>query len=162
MSAFTLASLAGYLGVMLITWRERGRFFAMFSGVALGIFTLVSIGMQRHLLLLGWPVRNYLQATVYVNSVFFVWPRLRPWPFRLFVNYPASFYVAGTLLGWPFAIAVGLGASPVWLALPYAFALLGVAESLYTRETVRDLVLDNADAGALRRYPLAKTRSQAD
>jgi len=91
-----------------------------------------------------------------------VWPRLRPWPFRLFVNYPASFYVAGTLLGWPFAIAVGLGASPVWLTLPYAFALLGVAESLYTRETVRDLVLDNADAGALRRYPLAKTRSQAD
>jgi predicted MPP superfamily phosphohydrolase len=42
------------------------------------------------------------------------------------------------------------------LLLPYGFALLGVIESLYTPETVRDVVLDGMDAGALRRYPLGR------
>jgi predicted MPP superfamily phosphohydrolase len=156
MSTFTIASLCGYLAVMLITWRERGRFFAMFSGIALGIFTLVSASMQRHLGMLLGPARDYLQASVYVHFLLFIWPTLRPWPWRWFVNYPASFFTAGTLLGWPFAIAVGCGASPHWLIVPYGFALLGVAESLYTPETVRDVVLDGLDAGALRRYPLGK------
>jgi predicted MPP superfamily phosphohydrolase len=75
----------------------------------------------------------------------------------VFVNYPASFFSSGTLLAWPFAIAVGLGVDSLWLLAPYAFALLGVAESLYTRETVRDLVLDGMDAGAMRRYPLGRS-----
>jgi predicted MPP superfamily phosphohydrolase len=53
---------------------------------------------------------------------------------------------------------VKLGASAEWFYVPYGFALLGLVESLYTRETVRDLVLDDADAGdAVRRYPLGKT-----
>jgi predicted MPP superfamily phosphohydrolase len=159
MSTFTLASLCGYLAVMLITWRERGRFFAMFSGVALGIFTLVSTSMQWHLRALLGPARDYLQASVYVHFLLFIWPTLRPWPWRWLVNYPASFFVSGTLLGWPFAIAVGCGASPSWLIVPYGFALLGVFESLYTRETVRALVLDGLDIGALRRYPLGKAKS---
>jgi predicted MPP superfamily phosphohydrolase len=158
MSEFTLGSLLGYFGVMLVTWRERGRFFAMFSGIFLGIFTLVSSAMQKHLAeLFSWPLRDYLQLSVYLNFLMFVWPKLRPWPWRVFVNYPASFFAAGTLLSWPFAFAVALSAAPLWLLLPYGFALLGVAESLYTRETVRDLLLDGSDAGALRRYPLGKT-----
>lgn len=156
MSAFTIASLCGYLAVMLITWRERGRFFAMFSGVALGIFTLVATSMQGHLWKLLGPARDYLQASVYVHFLLFIWPTLRPWPWRWFVNYPASFFAAGTLLAWPFAIAVGCGASSMWLLLPYGFSLLGIAESLYTRETVRDLVIDGRDAGDLRRYPAGK------
>jgi predicted MPP superfamily phosphohydrolase len=101
-------------------------------------------------------VRDYLMATVYVHFLMMVWPHLRPWPWRVFINYPASFFSAGTLLCWPWAIATAFGASPYWLLVPYGFALLGVAESLYTRETVRDLVLDGLDAGALRRYPLGK------
>jgi predicted MPP superfamily phosphohydrolase len=161
MSTFTIASLAGYVSVMLITWRERGRFFAMFTGVALGIFTLVSASMQRQLWLLLGPLRDFLQASVYIHFLTFIWPRLRPWPWRIFVNYPASFFASGTLLAWPAAIAIGFGASPLWLMVPYGFALLGVAESLYTRETVRDVVLDGSDAGALRRYPLGKTNGQS-
>jgi predicted MPP superfamily phosphohydrolase len=158
MSEFTLGSLLGYLGVMLVTWRERGRFFAMFSGIFLGIFTLVSSGMQQHLAqLFTWPLRDYLQLSVYLNFLMFVRPKLRPWPWRVLVNYPASFFAAGTLLAWPVAIAVAFGAPSIWLLLPYGFALLGVAESLYTRETVRDVLLDGSDAGALRRYPLGKT-----
>lgn len=156
MSPFTLASVLAYLLVMLVTWRERGRFFAMFSGVALGIFTLIGTSMQVHLARLFGPLTSYFMASVYLHFLLFVWPNLRPWPYRVFVNYPASFFAAGTLLAWPWAIAVGFGASPYWLWLPYGFALLGVLESLWTPETVRDLVLDGRDVGALRRYPRGK------
>jgi predicted MPP superfamily phosphohydrolase len=156
MAPFTLASIIAYVFVMLVTWRERGRFFAMFSGVALGIFTLVGTSLQHHLRWLFGPFSAYLMGTVYVHFLLFVWPNLRPWPYRVFVNYPASFFAAGTLLCWPWGIAVGFGASPYWLLLPYGFALLGVIESLYTPETVRDVVLDGLDAGVLRRYPLGK------
>jgi len=157
MTHFTIASLAGYLLVMLVTWRERGRFFAMFSGVALGIFTLVGASMQEHLFVLFGHARDYMMGMVYLHFLLMVWPRLRPWAVRWLVSYPASFFVAGTLLGWPVAIAVGFGLSDRWLLLPYGFALLGVIESMYTPETVRDVVLDGMDAGTLRRYPLGKT-----
>lgn len=156
MTTFTIASLAGYLLVMLVTWRERGRFFAMFSGVALGIFTLVGTTMQNHLLIVFGHGRDYLMAATYLHFLLMVWPRLRPWPVRWLVSYPASFFAAGTLLAWPVAGAVALGLSDHWLLLPYGFALLGVIESLYTPETVRDVVLDGMDAGALRRYPLGR------
>ena len=158
MSTYTLASLCGYATVMLVTWRERGRFFAMFTGVALGIFTLVAVAMQDHLRDLLGPVREYLHASVYLHFLLFIWPTLRPWPVRWLINYPASFFASGTLLGWPAAIAVGFGASEYWLWLPYGFALLGVAESLYTRETNRSVVLDAVDAGALRRYPRGRAQ----
>lgn len=156
MNAFTAAALISYLTVMLVTWRERGRFFAMFSGVALGIFTLVIIGMQWQLFGILHYGREYLVGATYMHFLLLVWPRLRAWPIRLLINYPASFFFAGTLLAWPFAVAVGLGASMYWLLAPYVFSLLGVLESLYTPETVRDLVLDGRDAGTLRRYPLGK------
>jgi uncharacterized protein len=156
MNAFTAAALVSYLIVMLVTWRERGRFFAMFSGVALGIFTLAVIGMQSQLFGLLHYGREFLVSATYLHFLLLVWPRLRSWPVRLLVNYPASFFFAGTLLGWPFAIAVSLGASFYWFVVPYGFALLGLLESLYTPETVRDVVLDRQDAGVLRRYPLGK------
>jgi predicted MPP superfamily phosphohydrolase len=162
MNAFSFATLAGYLSVMLVTWRERGRFFAMFSGVALGIFTLIVMLMQDHLRALFSYGREYLIAATYLHFLLLVWPRLRPWPVRVLVNYPASFFFAGTLLVWPVAIAVGFGIGRHWMLIPYGFALLGVLESLWTPETVRDVVLDGADAGGLRRYPLGKRRMKKD
>jgi predicted MPP superfamily phosphohydrolase len=161
MNAFSLATLAAYLSVMLVTWRERGRFFAMFSGVALGIFTLIVLLMQDQLRLLLFVARDYLVASVYLHFLLLVWPRIRPWPIRVLINYPASFFFAGTLLVWPVAIAVGFGIAPHWMLVPYGFALLGLLESLWTPETVRDVVLDGADAGELRRYPLNQGTAKA-
>lgn len=161
MSLFTGLSLIGYLTVMLVTWRERGRFFAMFSGVALGLFTWIATSSQRQLAMVFTPyLRDYLMVTVYAHFLMLVWPHLRPWPWRVFINYPASFFSSGILLCWPWAIATAFGASPYLLIVPFGFALLGVSESLYTRETVRDLVLDGLDAGALRRYPLGKANGK--
>jgi uncharacterized protein len=156
MNVFSAASLVSYLAVMLVTWRERGRFFAMFSGVALGIFTLAVVLMQHQLHGIFHVGRDYLVGATYLHFLLLVWPRLRPWWIRVLVNYPASFFFAGTLLAWPVGVALGLGLAPYWLLVPYGFSLLGVLESLYTPETVRDVVLDGADAGGLRRYPLGK------
>lgn len=157
MNTFSLAALGSYLTVMLVTWRDRGRFFAMFSGVALGIFTLIVVTQQGQLFRVFNRGREYLVFATYLHFLLLVWPRLRAWPIRVLVNYPASFFFAGTLLAWPVGIAVALGSlRAYWLFVPYGFSLLGLLESLWTPETVRDLVLDGRDAGALRRYPPGK------
>lgn len=155
MSTFTLASWLGYFTVVLVAWRFRGRRAAIFIAIALGIFTSVSIAAPRST---GWVAvaRAYLQVAVYVHFLVFLSPRMRPLIWRVLVSIPASFYAAGTVLALPVAIAVGFGAATDWFYLPYGFALLGLAESLYTRETVRDVELDGEDAGALRRYPLSR------
>jgi len=153
MPTFTLFSLVGYFSVMLVTWRERGRWFALFTGVALAIFTFVAITLQLHLLQLIGHMRDYLMVAVFLHFLLLVKPRLRPWPLRVFVSYPAAFFAGGTLLAWPAAIAINLGASALWLCVPYGFALLGLMESLYTPESVRDVVLDGIETDALQRYP---------
>jgi predicted MPP superfamily phosphohydrolase len=160
MSTFSIASWLSYFTVVLVAGRYRGRGAAIFTSIALGIFTIVSVSAPASH---GWlgAVRLYLQIIVYVHFLIFLWPRLRPWWWRVFVSIPASYYAAGTVLAWPAAIAVGLGASVKWYLVPYGFALLGLIESLWTPETVRDVVLDDLDAGALRRYPLGRKKSGA-
>lgn len=155
MSTLSIASWIAYFCVVFVAGHYRGRAAAIFTGIALGIFTMVSVSVARPAGALGY-VRDYLQLAVYVHFLIFLWPKMRPLWWRLLVAIPASYYAAGTVLAWPVAVAVGLGASPLWFYLPYGFALLGLIESLYTPETVRDLVLDGLDAGALRRYPLGK------
>jgi len=156
MADFTLASWVAYLGVVLVTWRERGRRFAVFMGIMAGWLTLTAVATQRPLWQFAGYGREYLMAAMFAHFLLLAWPKLQPLPVRLFVNYPASFFAAGTMLAWPAAIAIGCGASPYWLLVPYALSLLGLLQSLYTPETTRDVVLDGSDAGALRRYPLGK------
>lgn len=159
MSAFSLASLLGYLAVVAITARNRGRTFAIFIGVILGIFTLVSIGMRPALGQLPGIERAawllpYLQASVYVHFLAYQRPRMRNAAWRFLISVPASFYAAGTLLAWPWALFAAFGLPLPLPYLAYAFALLGVVESFFTPESVRNVVLDAVDAGRLRRYPL--------
>jgi predicted MPP superfamily phosphohydrolase len=156
MSTFSIASWLSYLTVVLVAGRYRGRGAAIFTAIALGIFTVVSVTAPKSTGALG-GLRLYLQIAVYVHFLVFLWPRLRPWAWRMFVSIPASYYAAGTVLAWPVSVAVAFGAAVEWYAVPYAFALLGLIESLWTPETVRDVVLDGLDAGALRRYPLGRT-----
>jgi predicted MPP superfamily phosphohydrolase len=156
MADFTLASWLAYLGVVLVTWRERGRNFAVFVGIMLGLLTLTAVATQRPLQQFAGYGREYLMAAMFAHFLLLAWPTLRPLPVRLVINYPAAFFVAGTMLAWPALIALACGASPYWLLLPYALSALGLLQSLYTPEITRDLVLDGADAGTLRRYPLGK------
>jgi len=160
MSTFSIASWMSYFAVVMVAGRYRGRSAAIFTAIALGIFTIVSVTLPKSTGALG-SLRLYLQIAVYVHFMVFLWPRLRPWPWRLLVSIPASYYAAGTVLAWPVGLAVAFGAAVEWYAVPYAFALLGLIESLWTPETIRDVVLDQRDAGALRRYPLAPKANAA-
>jgi uncharacterized protein len=159
MSLFAAFSLLAYAGIVLSALR-RSRIFAIFAGVILGVYTLTSLGMRAHL---GWPewVLLYLQGAAYLHYFMFMRPRMRSLPWRVLVSTPASWFVAGTLLAFPWAIAGALGFTPALVWVPYTFAFVGLMESLWTRETVRDLVLDFADAGHLKRYPLGRSNGSA-
>ncbi len=158
MSLFSILSCCAYLLVVLIALRTRGRLFATFLGVGLGLFTLISVPLRPHLQLFG-GFADYFQLSVYLHFVAYLWPKLRPWPWRVLVNFPASFFSAGTLLAWPWALVAAFGFAPHYVYAPYAFALLGLIQALYTRESLRELVLDGTDAGGLRRYPLGRSKA---
>ena len=155
---FTLASSVGFAAVVAAAALVRGRPYAIFVGVLLGIHTLVSITLAPHFSW-AWPAYAYLQATVYVHLLLLARPRLRPVVQRVLVSIPASFFLAGTLLAFPWAILYGLGFHPWAPWLPYAIALAGAVDSLAMREEEVDLVLDGAKVEGLRRAPRGSARS---
>ena len=96
--------------------------------------------MPRPLPLL-FPIFAALHVSVYVNFAALSRPRMRPLAFRLLVSWPAAFFVAGTLLSLPWALARVFGFHP-WLPwLPYALGAVGLFQSLTTREEEIDLVI---------------------
>jgi predicted MPP superfamily phosphohydrolase len=157
-SIFAVASTAGLALVVVTAALVRGRPFAIFVGVLLGIHTLVSIALAPHFSW-AWPAYAYLQAAVYVHLLLLSRPRLRPLLQRLLVSIPASFFLAGTLLAFPWAILYGLGFHPWAPWLPYVVALAGVVDSLAMREEEVDLVLDGAAVQGLQRAARGSARS---
>jgi predicted MPP superfamily phosphohydrolase len=138
---FAASSLLAWGAVVGAAFLVRGRFYATFAAVVLGIHTLVSVGQAPRFDAI-WPFYVYLQVCVYAHFLSLGWPALRPWPYRAFVSVPASWFVAGTFLAWPWALLGAFGFQPWAPWLPYLLALAGVVESLYTREEDVDVVLD--------------------
>jgi predicted MPP superfamily phosphohydrolase len=157
-ASFAAASVFGLVLVVLVAALVRGRPYAIFAGVILGVHTLIAVE-QAPRFVWAWPLYAYLQATVYVHFLSLVRPRLRPSWYRLAVSIPASFFAAGTLLGFPWAILSALGFHPWAPWLPYAVALAGVVDSLFVRDEEVDLVLDGAAMDGLRRAPRGNGRS---
>jgi predicted MPP superfamily phosphohydrolase len=157
MSPFTWVSVGAAVLVVAAAAVLRGRFYAVFAAVLLGIHTAVSVSLFDAFAPIA-PVYVYLQATVYLHFASLIRARLRPLAFRALVSVPASFFVAGTFLGVPFAVALALGA-PAWLAwFPYALAGLGLLESLRHRPEELDITLDRAHVPSLRRHPHGEGR----
>jgi predicted MPP superfamily phosphohydrolase len=118
----------------------RSRGYAVFRGVTLGVYSLVALGLEP-LFDSVMPIFWTLHLLVFGHALSLIRPRMRSLAFRLIVSWPASVFLAGTLLAWPWAIVYGLGLSP-WLAwLPYCVALIGLVQSLSTRKEVIDLVV---------------------
>ncbi|MFW5920901.1 MAG: metallophosphoesterase [Polyangiales bacterium] len=147
--AFALASTAGWALAVGAAWRLRGRFYAIFAGVVLGLHTLISIGLYESLARFE-PVLYWLQVAVYVHFISLVWARLRPWWWRAAISLPGLYFAGGTMLAMPWAVAASLGFGPWAPWLPYAVALVGVAEGVWTRRTVVDVTID--------RYPVEGDR----
>ena len=111
MSLFAWASLAGMGVVVVAAGAARGRQFALFAAVLLGLHTAVSSALAPAF---AWclPVYAYLQAAVYLHFLLLVRARMRPLAYRLLVSVPASWFVAGTFLALPWALAAGFGLAP--------------------------------------------------
>jgi predicted MPP superfamily phosphohydrolase len=140
MSWFLALTLAGWLTVVIVARIGRSGAFATFVAVLVGIYSLVAVGLApsfRAIL----PVYGALHATVYVNFLALSRPRMRSFPYRLLISWPSAFFTAGTLLGFPWAIAQALGFHPWGTWIPYVFAAVGLVQSLTTRREAIDIVV---------------------
>ncbi len=152
MSTFTLASLGAFALVVLSAALSRGVVFAIFAAILLGVHTAVATALFGQVPENLSFVPYALQAAVYLHFASLTRPRMRPWWYRALITYPALWFVSATFLAFPWAIAAALGARPYLWWLPFALALLGLLESLWTRPERVTLPLAGADAGrSLRR-----------
>jgi uncharacterized protein len=155
---FRLASACGWVVVIAAGRLLRGSFYARFVAVLLGLHTLVSSAIAAHVGAL-FPAFAYLQAAVYVHYLLLARPRMRPLAYRALVSIPASYFAASVILAFPWAIASGLGFTPHGLWLPFALAVLGMVESIWSRPEEVEVVLDRAHVEGLRRHPLPPARA---
>jgi predicted MPP superfamily phosphohydrolase len=157
MNLFAWASLGGAAAVVALAAVIRGRFYATFAAVLLGIHTAVTALLFAHVGVLA-PLFIYLQATVYVHFGSLIFPKMRPLAYRAIVSVPASFFVAGTFLAIPWALVSAIGFTPHLFWVPYALALAGLAQSLFHRFETIDITLDGEVVPSLRRHPRGETR----
>jgi uncharacterized protein len=153
----TLGSLAGLVLAVALAAVLRNRRYAIFVGVLLSIHTLLALTMAPYFARV-WPLWAVLQAVVYLHFALLARPAMRPFWYRLLVSLPAAFFTAGTLLSLPWAIATGLGFHPWVPWFPYALALVGLVQSLATREEEIDVALTREHVTGLRRHPHGRHR----
>ena len=120
---------------------RRSRTFGVFVSVILGIPTYVAVALGPHLPG-GWVFGlAQLLAAVHLIGIL-VRPAMRPAWFRWGVSIPGLWFVAGSLLALPWALASTFGLHPWGGWLPFAIAGLGVVQSSWTREETVSLRLD--------------------
>ncbi len=153
LSTFALGSLAAWLAVVVLGAVLRSRAYAAFRGVMLGIHSLIASALVDDVGVL-LPAFVYLHATVFVHALALVRPRLMPLIYRAAVSVPSAFFLAGTFLALPWAVAGGFGLDLPLLAVPYVAAGVGVVQSLRARKEEVDLVVaDGHEIDGLRRHP---------
>lgn len=152
---FWVASVLAWLVVVVAARRRRGRLYAKFVGVLLGIHTLIACALFRHVGPLA-PAFAYLHGAVYLHFLLLSRPRMRPVAYRALVSIPASYFVAAVFLSFPWAIAAGLGATPHGLWVPFVLATIGILQSLSARREEVEIVVDRARVEGLRRHPLPR------
>ncbi len=144
MSWFALLTLGGWLTVVAAASLFRGRPFAIAASVLMGIYSLLAVAMAPEASLPLMRVYTALHVAVYVNFSLLSRPRMRSLAYRLLVSWPGAFFVAGTLLALPWALARSFGFHPWAPWLPYAFGAVGLLQSLTAREEEIDLVIGGA------------------
>jgi predicted MPP superfamily phosphohydrolase len=157
MSAFFITSALGWaivVGFALL----RSRAYAVFRGVTLGLHVLFASALV-HRFDFALPVFIYLHATVFVQALGLVRPRMRPFAYRALISVPAAFFGAGTLLSLPWVLLAAFGVDAPAVFLPYLAAGIGVLQSLWAREESRDIVVaDRQAVPALARHQASGER----
>jgi uncharacterized protein len=160
MSWFGVLTLGGWLSVIAAAITVRGRAFATFVGVLVGIYSLVALTLAPSFVGV-LPLFAALHIAVYVNFIALSRPRMRPLVYRLLVSWPAAFFSAGTLLALPWAVLTAVGLHPWAPWLPYLLAAVGMLQSLRTRPEHVDLVISGPSGPHVERlapHPRGSTR----
>lgn len=159
MSAFFLVSFIGWVSVVGLALL-RSRAYATFRAITLGLQVLFAAALV-HRFQNVLPLFCYLQATVFVQSLGLIRPRMRSVAYRALISVPGAFFGAGTLLALPWVLARAAGFDLPGVLLPYAAAAIGVLQSLWSREETRDIVVaDSQTVPALARHPNSDARVQ--
>lgn len=155
---FGLVSLALTLTVATLAATLRGRLYAIFASIILGVHSLVATAMAPWFEAVS-PVYWYLHVAVYLHFGALVVPRLRPLPYRVLVSIPGSAFSAATMLALPWAIVAPFGLGGSTFFVPYVVALLGfLFTTLRRKQESLPLVLDDVHLEALVRTKSAKDR----
>jgi len=154
---FAWASVASALMVVAAAAFFRGRFYAIFATVLLTVHTSISVALWPSFQW-AWPLYAYLQIVVYLHFAGLTRPALRPRIYRALVSLPASFFVGGTFLALPWAIAVAVGVVPHLAWLPYVVALFGLWQSVRRRHEIVDLALEKREVLPLSRHAHGELR----
>jgi uncharacterized protein len=157
---FAIATAISGAIVVIAAGVLRNRFFATFAAVLVSIQGLISVALYPSFEIV-WPLYVYLQLAVHLHFVSLSRARMRPLWWRVLVSVPALFFAGGTMLAFPWAIAVAFGFTPWLVWIPFVIGAFGVAQSLFTREEEIDLTLDGAHAPAqVRRHPRGEGSSE--
>jgi len=135
-------------------WGFRSRSYAIFRAVLLGLQVLFASALfpRFHAV---WPLFVYGHAAVFVQSLVLIRPRMRGLLYRISLSIPGAFFGAGTLLALPWVLCSAFGFELPAPWLPYAVALLGVLQSLRSREEqVHVVVADGESVPELQRHPV--------
>lgn len=145
--SYAAAVWACYL-VLVLGAFVRSRVFGAFAIVILLFPAGVGLALRDHLGPLA-PAVPFFQAAAAVQIVLLMGrPRMKPWPVRLLVHWPGSWFIAATFIAFPWAIAAAVGLPPYGAFIPFALAAGGLVQSLWTREEAVDLRLEpGKDAG---------------
>ena len=119
----------------------RGRVFALFLAVLLGVYSACALGVVALVPTPLLPLFSALHAIVFVTYGALAWPRMRPLWVRLLVSWPGAFFSAGTLFALPWALLVAFGLHPAGVFVPYLLAAIGLWQSLNARRDDVHLVL---------------------
>lgn len=161
MTWFSAASLLLWLVVIACARLFRGRLFAMFAAVVVGLYTLSALAFAPLAAdTRAWPLFLGLHATVYLHLCLLSRPQMRPLIYRALISIPASTFMAGTVLALPWGIAARLGFQP-WLPwLPYALSLVGLLQSLTHRRSEVHIAIDDSFVDGIRRHALHQPLTQ--
>ncbi len=154
---FALCAL-GWFAVVLRARISRGKIFAIFGGVMVGVYTLLAVGLRPptpsspfQTALAG--LFYYLHSAVYLHFFMLAKPRFRGNLYRVLVSFPASFMLAGTLLGLPWALLRPFGVTTgAWV--PYLLAFIGILSSFAPRREIVPIAVNRKDRGPLARVAI--------
>ena len=151
-SPFVLWSIVAWALVVGCALSFRSRAYATFRAVLLGLQVLFASALFARFHSV-WPLFVYGHATVFVQSIALIRPRMRGLLYRALVSIPGAFFGAGTLLALPWVLLSAFGVQLPGVWAPYAVALLGVLQSLRSREEqVHVVVADGRSVAELQRH----------